>query len=163
MKVIDVFLAAIGSLFGAWVMEPVTTALYDRASEEDKQRERDAGQGVAYDVAARKMAGLVGVKLDDDQVSKAGLVLHYAVGLPWAAAYVWLRRKRKLGPVAAGTAAGLSLFAVVDEGMNPTLGFTAPPQAYPVSSHLRGLVGHITFGLGMAAATELLWRLVGRR
>jgi hypothetical protein len=45
-------------------------------------------------------------------------------------------------PLLAGTATGAGAFILIDEG-------TAISQfwAYPVESHLRGVVGHATFGL----------------
>jgi hypothetical protein len=48
-------------------------------------------------------------------------------------------------------------FLLVDELAN-SLFFTPPPQAYPPESHLRGLVGHLTFG----AATGVLLSVARR-
>ncbi len=56
--------------------------------------------------------------------------------------------------------AGATLSLVVDEGLNPLLGFTARPSAYPVATHLRGLAGHLVYGLALAGTTELAWRLI---
>jgi hypothetical protein len=63
--------------------------------------------------------------------------------------------------VAAGLAAGMGGFLLVDELAN-SLFFTPPPQAYPPESHLRGLVGHLTFGavLGILLALARRLRLV---
>jgi uncharacterized membrane protein YagU involved in acid resistance len=63
----------------------------------------------------------------------------------------------------AGIATGLTLFVIVDEGLNPIIGSSAPPQAYPVVSHVRGFVGHLAYGLALAATVEALWLLLGRR
>lgn len=46
--------------------------------------------------------------------------------------------------------------------MTPALGFSAPNRAYPLSTHVRGFVAHLVFGLGVAATTELGWKLLGR-
>jgi hypothetical protein len=51
---------------------------------------------------------------------------------------------------------------VADEMMTPALGFSAPNRAYPLSTHLRGFVAHLVFGLGVAATTETGWRLLRR-
>lgn len=57
----------------------------------------------------------------------------------------------------AALATGLSLFVIVDEGLNPIIGSSAPPQAYPLSTHLRGLVGHLVYGAVAALVVELAW------
>ena len=65
--------------------------------------------------------------------------------------------RRGVAPVTAGVASGVGGFLVVDELAN-SLFFTPPPQAYPVESHLRGVVGHLTFG----AVTGVLLALARR-
>jgi hypothetical protein len=55
----------------------------------------------------------------------------------------------------------MSLMA--DEMMTPALGFSAPNRAYPVATHVRGVIAHLMFGLAVAATTELGWRLLRRR
>jgi uncharacterized membrane protein YagU involved in acid resistance len=135
-------------------MEPVTTTLYERASEADRQREQRVSPGVPYRVAAEKMSGRLGLRLSDQQLDRAGLVLHYGLGVGWAPLYVLLRRWWRMPAPQAGTVTGLALFAIVDEGLNPIIGSSAPPQAYPLSTHVRGLVGHLAYGLALAAAVE---------
>jgi hypothetical protein len=49
-------------------------------------------------------------------------------------------------------------FLLVDEAAN-SLFFTPPPQAYPVESHLRGVVGHLVFGATLGALLALARRL----
>lgn len=51
---------------------------------------------------------------------------------------------------------------LVDEGLTPLLGFSAPNGAYPLSTHIRGFVAHLAFGVAVAAVTEARWRLTGR-
>ena len=50
---------------------------------------------------------------------------------------------------------------LTDEIMAPALGFTAPNRAYPLVTHLRGVAGHLVFGLAVAAVTEAAWAFVG--
>lgn len=135
-------------------MEPVTTTLYERASEADRQREQRVSPGVPYRVAAEKMSGRIGLRLSDQQLDRAGLVLHYGLGVGWAPLYVLLRDYWRMPAPQAGIVTGLTLFAIVDEGLNPIIGSSAPPQAYPLSTHVRGLVGHLAYGLALAAAVE---------
>lgn len=156
--------AAIGAgagLLGAKVMSPATSKLYELQTEEAKKKETEASYGTAYNVAARKTAGVVGVELSEQQAAKAGTTLHYALGVAWAPVYMWLRRSRGWSPWGAGMAAGASMYVLVDEVANPIFKFTPPPQKYPLVTHLRGLAGHFVYGLGLAAGVEAGWRLLG--
>jgi hypothetical protein len=159
----DALISVAAGFAGSKVMEPVTKRLYQWETDEAKKTEQEASYGVAYNVAVKKTAGLVGVELSEEQVKKAGKAVHYGLGIAWAPVYMWLRRSTNLTPWGAGLAAGASMYAVVDEALNPLLGFTPPPQAFPPVTHLRGLIGHLVFGLGLAAAVEAGWRLIGGR
>lgn len=158
--------AAIGTaagLAGSKVMSPATSKLMELQTEEAKKKEQEASYGVAYNVAAKKTAGAVGVELSDQQASKIGNALHYGLGVAWAPVYMWLRRSRGYSPFGAAMASGMSMYALVDEIANPLLGFTPPPKAYPLVTHLRGLAGHLVYGLGLAAVIEGGWRVLGGR
>ena len=90
------------------------------------------------------------------------MAFHYGLAFAWAPVYALLRRRSALPPVAAGLVSGAAMSLIVDEGMTPALGFSAPNRAYPLSTHLRGFVAHLAFGLGVAAITEVAWRLTRR-
>ncbi len=62
-----------------------------------------------------------------------------------------------------GLATGAAMSLIADEAMTPLLGFSAPNSAYPLSTHLRGFVAHLVFGLAVAATTEAVWAARGRR
>ncbi|MCA1673436.1 MAG: DUF1440 domain-containing protein, partial [Actinobacteria bacterium] len=51
-----------------------------------------------------------------------------------------------------GLAFGTGFSLLVDELMNPLLGLTPGPRAFPWQAHARGLGGHLAFG----ATTELV-------
>lgn len=159
----DAAVATGAGLLAAKVMSPATSKLYELQTEEAKKKETEASYGVAYTVAAKKTAGLVGVELSEEQAAKAGNALHYALGVGWAPVYMWLRRSRGWSPWGAGMAAGASMYVLVDEVSNPIFGFTPPPQKFPLVTHLRGLAGHFVYGLGLAAGVEAGWRLLGGR
>ncbi|HEV2088068.1 MAG TPA: DUF1440 domain-containing protein [Cryptosporangiaceae bacterium] len=158
----DAVVAGVAGYGATKVMSKATTLLYERQSEEAKKKEQQVSYGVAYTVAATKAAKLVGVELSEQAASKAGTLLHYGLGLGWAPLYLLLR-KRGVSPFGAGVAAGLSMSLIVDEVANPLLGLTPPPQAYPVATHLRGLAGHLVYGLSLAAMAEATWKLLGRK
>jgi hypothetical protein len=53
-------------------------------------------------------------------------------------------------PVRTGLAIGAAAFALVDEGVVSAL-FTPPSWAYPIESHVRGVVGHLAYGVAAGA------------
>lgn len=167
MKTIDVVTdaATVGAAgFGAAkVMGKATTLMYAQQTDAAKEQEKDASYGVAYNVAAKKTAALAGKELSDEQSSKPGNALHYALALGWVPIYMVLRRRAGMTPFGAGVAAGLSMAVLVDEVANPLLGFTPPPQKYPLVTHLRGIAGHLVYGLGVATIVETAWAATGRR
>ena len=64
-------------------------------------------------------------------------------------------------PLAAGLAAGAALSVVVDEGLTPALGLSAPNRAYPAATHVRGFLAHLVWGAAAALAAEAIYRLTG--
>lgn len=159
----DGALSVVAGLAASKAMSPVTTKIYEAQSEEAKKKETEASYGVAYNVAVEKLAGLVGVEPSEQQVRAGGQALHYGLGVGLTPVYMALRRKTSLTPWGAGLAAGTGLYLVLDEALNPLLGFTPPPGSYPPITHLRGLAGHVVLGLTLAAVVEAGWAALGRR
>ncbi len=144
--VTDAALVVVAGYGAAKVMGKATTFMYGQQTDEAKQQEENASYGVAYDVAAKKAAALLGKELTQDQAGKAGMAIHYALALGWVPVYMVARRRLGMTPFGAGAASGLSMAVLVDEIGNPLLRFTPPPQKYPLVSHLRGLAGHLVYG-----------------
>ena len=155
VKVLAVGTAA-GVLAGQ-VMDRATTWFYERQSDDSKRREGELLPEGAPLASARKLAGLVGAEPTDDQAGQLAVAMHRSLGQLYGVAAAALTR-RGVSPLAAGVATGMGGFLLVDELANG-LFFTPPPQAYPVESHLRGLVGHLSFGTAtgvlLAAARRL--------
>ena len=141
--------AAAGYLAGQ-VMDKATTWFYERQSDASKRREGEVLPEGAPMASARKLAGLIGAEPTDEQTGTIAATMHQGLGQLYGVVAASLTR-RGVPPVQAGLASGVAGFLLVDELAN-SLFFTPPPQAYPVESHLRGVVGHLTFG----AATGLL-------
>jgi uncharacterized membrane protein YagU involved in acid resistance len=154
-------LGLISGYVGTKLMEPVSMKLYELESDADRMREDQVRPGPPYQIAAQKIAAFVGLTLSQQQLEKAGLLFHYGLGMSWGPVYLLVRRKSSLSPVAAGILTGAAMSLLVDEGLTPALGFSAPNSAYPLSTHVRGFVAHLTFGLGVAATAELI-RWLGR-
>jgi hypothetical protein len=159
----DAALVGLAGFGAAQVMGKATTFMYEQTTDEAKEQEENASYGVAYNVAAKKTAALAGKELSQEQASKAGNALHYALALGWVPVYMLARRRFGMTPFGAGVASGLSMAVLVDEIANPLLGFTPPPQKYPLVTHLRGLAGHLVYGLGVAGLVEAGWKATGRR
>jgi hypothetical protein len=147
---------AAGYLAGR-VMDQATTWFYTRQSDASKQREGELLPEGAPVASARKLAGLIGAEPTDEQAGTIAATLHQGLGQLYGVAAAALTR-RGVPPVRAGLASGAAGFLLVDELANG-LFFTPPPQAYPVESHLRGLVGHLTFGATTGALLALARRL----
>lgn len=58
---------------------------------------------------------------------------------------------------------GATMSLMIDEGLTPALGYSAPNRDYPVLTHVRGFAGHLVFGAVNAAVAEALYRLVDVR
>jgi hypothetical protein len=148
--------AAAGFVAGQ-VMDKATTWFYGRQSDASKEREQELLPGGAPLATARKLAGLVGAEPTDDQANAIAMAMHRSLGQGYGVAAAALTQ-RGVPPMAAGVGAGMAGFLAVDELANG-LFFTPPPQAYPVESHLRGVVGHLTLGLVIGALLSLARRL----
>jgi uncharacterized membrane protein YagU involved in acid resistance len=146
----------VGGYVGTLVMNPVTARLQELAPEEDKAREKAVSPGSPYKIGAEKAAELVGVKLNQQQLQAAASAMPYTVGIAGGLLYVFLRRVLRMNPALAALLAGMTLFVVVDEGLTPSLGLSAPNLEYPLSTHLRGFLGHLAYGAGVAVTAELL-------
>jgi hypothetical protein len=152
-----VFVGAAAGYLATQVMDKATTWYYDRQSDASKQREQELLPEGAPLASARKLAGLVGAEPTDEQAGTIAQALHQCLGQLYGVVAAALTR-RGVSPMAAGVASGMGGFVLVDELAN-SLFFTPPPQAYPVESHLRGIVGHLTLGVTTGALLTVARRL----
>ena len=156
----DVGVGIIGGYVGTQVMEQVSMKLYELEPEEVRRQEDEARPGDPFIVAARKTTQALGLELSEEQVQNVGMyVFHYGLGLGWGPMYTVLRRWTDLGPIQAGLLTGAVQSLLVDEGLTPLLGFSAPNRDYPLVTHLRGVAAHLAFGLGVAGTVETLYWL----
>ena len=72
-----------------------------------------------------------------------------------------MRRSAGMETLGAGVATGLSMSIILDEVVTPAFGFSAPNKEYPTVTHLRGLLGHLVYGLTLAGTAEALYHLAG--
>ncbi len=160
----DIGVGLIAGYAGTKVMEPVSTKLYEWESEGDRQREDEVRPGPPYEIAARKTTRLLRLSLSDQQVTRLGTTLfHYGLGMSWGPVYTLLRRRTVIHPVVGGLGTGAAMSLIVDETLTPLLGFSAPNRAYPLVTHVRGVVAHLAFGLGVAMSAEAITWLGDQR
>lgn len=158
----DIGTGMIGGYVGTKVMEPVSMKLYELESEETRRKEDEARPGPPYLIAARKTIEALGIELSEEQLEMvATYVFHYGLGMSWGPPYAFLRRWTNHNPVSAGLLTGAVMSMLVDDGMTPLLGFSAPNRAYPLATHLRGFATHLAFGLGVATTVEAIYWLGG--
>lgn len=159
----DLAVASVAGYVGTKVMEPVSMKLYALQSEPAREREDRARPGPPYQLAAEKIFGALGWQLQGAALHRASMAMHYGLAAGWSPVYVLLRRGARMTPLGAALTAGASMSLLVDEGLTPVLGFSAPNRAYPLVTHLRGFAAHLVFGLAVGASCELLWAARGRR
>lgn len=152
---LDLAIAPLAGYVGTKVMEPVSMSLYQLEPESDRNQEDAVRPGAPYRIAAQKTLDALGVHLEGEALERAALVFHYGLAIGWASTYSLVRRTTSMNPITAGLACGAAMSLLVDEWMTPALGFSAPNNRYPMSTHLRGFAAHIVFGLAIAAVTEM--------
>jgi hypothetical protein len=149
---------AVAGGVATWVMDVVTTKVQSYQSTADAEREKAAwpnGQP-SVDNLVDLATTTLGVKLDKRQKAAASTITHYALGAVPGAGYALLRNHIPLLGAGRGLVFGLLLFGVNDELLNTALGLAGPPEAYPASSHVRGLIGHVVLGVATDLGIDLL-------
>lgn len=151
---------AVGALAGAastWVMDLITTTLYEREPPSVQDREDSArGSKSAYEIAAEKGAGLVGKKISAEQRKAIGAAIHWGLGVSAGAIYGVLRNRLPGMGLGSGVAYGAAFWLGMDEAALTALGLTAPPQDFPWQTHARGLAGHLVLGAVLESPFDLI-------
>jgi hypothetical protein len=144
----DLVKGAIAGALATWVMDRITTFMYQHENRTVRLLEDGVRHGrTAYETAAEKLAGLAGRQLSEEERSRLGITLHWALGIAAGAAYGAFARNIPPFRAAGGAKFGTAFWAAVDEGLVSLLGLTPPPKAFPWETHARGLVGHLAFGI----------------
>jgi uncharacterized membrane protein YagU involved in acid resistance len=143
--------------------ERAQMALWKVTPEAIQEKEQDVRPGPPPKMAAKQTAKWLDLDPDKQQMKMLSQAFHYGLGLAWGPIYGLLRRYSHMSPLGAGIVTGMSMSVIVDEALNPALGFTAPSREYPVTTHVRGFLGHLAFGLAAAATAEILYRATSRQ
>lgn len=98
----------------------------------------------------------VGVSLTETELAAYGSGIHWLLGIGAGAAYGVLRGRVKRFGFAHGLGFGSAFWLLIDETLNPLLGLTPGPAAFPWQAHGRGLAGHLVFGAVADTTLDLL-------
>ena len=146
---------AVGALVGfasSVIMDQATSRFYARQSDSSKRKEEELAPGGTLLQLGKQLGRAAGRDLSDDRAERLGVALHRTLGMSYGIA-ASLLVGRGLRPLWAGLTMGIAAFVVVDEGTS-----ISSFSDYPLESHMRGVVGHGTYGL----AAGLLLSLVER-
>jgi uncharacterized membrane protein YagU involved in acid resistance len=104
------------------------------------------------------VASAAGQDLSKEARARSGQALHWSIGVAAGVGYALARRRWQTAASGRGLSFGAAFFLTMDELMNPLLGFTPGPRAFPWQAHARGLAGHLAFG----GASELILEALDR-
>ena len=159
---VDVAVGLLAGLAATWATDLAQEPLRRATPDSVRRREARVSPGPSSSqVAARRIAEHLGRPVEDRRLRPVAKAVHYGLGMAWGPVYCLLRRHGGMQPLGAGLAAGAALSLVVDEGLTPALGLSAPNRAYPAATHLRGFLAHLVWGAAAALAAEAAYRVTG--
>ncbi len=159
----DVAVGLAAGLVATWATDLAQGPLRRATPEGAKRREARVSPGPSSShVAARRIAERLGRSVEDRRLRPLAKTVHHGLGMAWGPVYCLLRRRGGMRPLGAGLVAGAALSLVVDTGLTPTLGLSAPNRDYPVATHVRGFLAHLVWGAAAALAAEAAYRLTGK-
>jgi putative membrane protein len=155
---------AVGGLVASWTMnefQKVWSAAEKQIAggkqgQQGGQKNSEDAEDPTMKTADRISEALRGRHLTKAEKKKAGPVVHYAFGALMGAVYGVSVEVNPAANALAGIPFGAILFAGADEVALPALGLSDKPAAYPLSTHLYGLVSHAVYGV----TTETVRRIV---
>ena len=148
----NIWVGALAGYAASRTMDAATSWFYARQSEESKRREEELAPGGTLVQMGKQMGAAVGRDLTDAEAARVGVAAHRTLGMRYGVIANALARRGR-APMSAGLAVGTAAWMIVDEA-------TALPTftSYPVASHVRGVVGHGTYGLACGALLSLVHR-----
>lgn len=154
----DAFRGALAGAAAVWLMDLVTKAMLDAQPREVTEREEAArpnGKPALANLVERLEAEY-DVELSEEQRDSLIQLIHGGLGVFPGAIYGLLRSRVPMLGAGNGALYGLLLYVVNDEFLNTRLGLAGPFSAYPIETHLRGLIGHLVLGVATDTGIELL-------
>jgi uncharacterized membrane protein YagU involved in acid resistance len=162
MLLVDVAIGISAGLLATWATDLAQGPLRRTTPDSIKRHEERVSPGPSSShVAARRIAERLGRPVEDRRLRPVAKAVHHGLGMAWGPVYCLLRRRGGMRPLGAGLVAGAALSLVVDTGLTPALGLSAPNRAYPVATHLRGFLAHLVWGAAAALAAEAIYHATG--
>jgi hypothetical protein len=154
----DAIRGAAAGAAATWLMDRVTTAMFDAQSREVTARETAAQPNGKSSVAnlVDRVEAATGLTLPVARRPVIENAVHYLLGMIPGAIYGIVRRYLPFARAGNGLAFGTAVFAVNDEYANAALRLSGPPAAYPLQTHFRGLTGHAVLGMATETGIQLL-------
>jgi hypothetical protein len=134
------------------LMDQATGWYYRRQSQESKDTEEQIAPGGTLVQLGHQLAGLTGRQVDDEAAGRVGLTVHRSLGVTYGVIAAYLTR-RGVSAWVAGPLVGSAAWLLVDEGLS-----LSTARDYKTESHVRGVIGHGTWGV----SAGVLLSLVGR-
>ncbi len=108
-------------------------------------------------VAKRLIEALFRREVGSERIGLLTNVAHWGYGTGWGAVYGLLQGTLRVNPLAHGVAFGTGVWGMSYVQLVP-MGLYEPPWEYPAKSLAKDLSYHVVYGVGVAAAYELLDR-----
>ena len=138
-------------------MDTVTEALY---TDHIKNVEKKIAERGAAAAVARKLMDALGLQPQEADAEKGGRFLHWGLGIG-AGMIAGLLSGPRLAPPVIASAATATAMLVFDEFGLAAIGATPPSSAYPWQTNARSVIGHLSYGIALAAGFSFLtkqWR-----
>jgi hypothetical protein len=144
-------LGAAAGLAASWIM-----SMFDGALKVATRQAQSGDEPNTVKAADAVVEATVGKAVPDEYREPAGTAVHYGFGAFLGAIYGAAVELRPAIGAGLGTAYGAAVSLVADELAMPALGFTPPASKVAASTHFRGFVSHLVFGVSLEAARRLL-------
>lgn len=145
----------------------ISEQLNDKPIESDKLNDislvgKQYEKGESSTAALGRMAyeKIVGQEPDDKTKEMLSYATHWLFGLLQGGTYGSLRAKLPGADMLGGLLFGAGLWLFGDETAVPALGLQKGPTAVSPAQHVNRLGAHLAYGLGTAAAAQLLRRIL---
>lgn len=138
--------------------EPLASGQLDDISLVGKQYEK--GESSTEALGRMAYEKVVGEEPDDSTKEMLSYAVHWLFGLLQGGTYGSLRAKAPGIDILGGLLFGMALWLFGDETAVPALGLQKGPTAVSPAQHVNRLGAHLAYGLGTAAAAQLLRRLL---
>lgn len=141
---------------GTAVMDRVSVRLRALESEAAQRREEELSSTAPTTVLAERVNTSMALSLTEEQVGQLGNAIHWMFGMTWGPAVALLAGRTATRAVLTGLGVGTAVWLVLDEGLVPVMGLTAPTLAYPWETHARAFANHAVYGVVMGLVVQVL-------